>query len=249
MNVLTQIITSVKIYKHKLLVLDMQSRIAEFSDKEKGKNKDKQIEIFADIRENPFIADILTEMGAAVTERQMEVGDFLVSDRLVIERKTVSDFEASVIDGRLFDQAMRMEPYETPVMILEGERRIERIHENAFRGALVALVIDFGIQVLYSSNEEETAKLIYALAKREQIAERRPIRLLDKRKAHSLEHQQLRVLESFPDIGPVMAKKLLANFKNLNAVFNADPKELEKVLGKAKTAKFLSLISARYSQV
>ena len=227
----------------------MQSRVAEFSkDKESdkaGRGGDKRIEVFADIRENPMIADMLLDLGAAVTERQMEVGDFLVSDRLVIERKTVSDFESSIIDGRLFDQAMRMEPYEIPILILEGGKRIERVHENAFRGALVALVVDFGIQVLYADSEEETARLIYALAKREQIGERRPIRLLDKRKAHTLEHQQLRVLESFPTIGPIMAKKLLEEFKTLSAVFGADIKELEKVLGKAKASKFVSLISAR----
>jgi len=232
---------------------NMQSRVAEFSkskdkDGDRQRSKDQQIEIFADIGENPFIVDALIEMGAAVTERAMEVGDFLVSDRLVIERKTVSDFESSVIDGRLFDQAMRMEQYDIPVLVLEGERRIGRIHKNAFVGALVALVVDFGIQVLYTDNEEETAKLIFALAKREQIAERRPIRLLDKRKAHTLEHQQLRVLESFPDIGPVMSKKLLEQFRTLNAVFRADQKELEKVLGKAKGSKFYSLLSAGHQK-
>jgi DNA repair protein RadC len=45
-----------------------------------------------------------------------------------------------------------------------------------------------------------------------------------------------------------MAKKLLERFKILGAVFGADIKDLEKILGKAKASKFTSLVNAKRSE-
>ena len=222
--------------------MDLQSRVAEFFKTKKDKD---QIEIFADVRENPAIAELLAEMGAAVTEKQLDLGDFLVSDRLIIERKTSSDFESSIIDGRLFEQASRLEEFELPFIIIEGEPVAERINQKAFLGAMMALMVDFRMQVLFSDDKKETAELVFALAKREQQKEKRPIRLLAKRKAYTLEHQQLRILEAFPSIGPKMAKKLLERFKTIEEFFSADLKEVEKVVGKAKAEKIKSILSGR----
>lgn len=54
---------------------------------------------------------------------QLPVGDYLVSERLLIERKSIADLYASLKDGRLFDQMGRMrEVYSRPVLLVEGER-------------------------------------------------------------------------------------------------------------------------------
>jgi len=226
----------------------MQSRVAEFSEKEKdgnGKEKDK-IEIFADSREAPEVVDHVRKYGVIVNLKQLDLGDYLLSDRMVVERKTANDFEASIVDGRLFEQAGRLEDnYDFPILIIEGQLKAMRIHQDAFMGAFMAMFVDFGIQIINTRNEEETAKMIYLLAKREQLKDKRPIRLLEKKKAYTLEHQQLRVLEAFPTIGPIMAKKLLDEFGSLDKVFSADIKELEAVLGKAKASKLKDLLDAK----
>jgi DNA excision repair protein ERCC-4 len=46
--------------------------------------------------------------------RRLAAGDFLVDDNFAVERKTLRDFAASVIDARLFKQA---------VAIVAGARR------------------------------------------------------------------------------------------------------------------------------
>lgn len=219
----------------------MQSRVAEFSDK-----KDDTVEVFVDNRESEAIISELIRLGAEVTVRQLDLGDYRLSDRMVIERKTSSDFEASVIDGRLFEQAGRMEEgCEFPIMIIEGPLRASRINQNAFMGAYMAVLVDFGISIINTREERETAEMVFLLAKREQLKDKRPIRLLAKRKAYTLEHQQLRVLEAFPTIGPIMAKKLLDEFSGLEKVFHADIKDLEAVLGKAKAGKLRDLLHAK----
>ena len=222
----------------------MQSRVAEFSETE-GAEKDK-IEIFADTREAPEVIEHVRKHGVIVNIKQLDLGDYLLSDRMIVERKTANDFEASIVDGRLFEQAGRLEDnYDFPILIIEGQLKAMRIHQDAFMGAFMAMFVDFGMQIINTRNEEETAKMIYLLAKREQLKDKRPIRLLAKRKAYTLEHQQLRVLEAFPTIGPIMAKKLLAEFGSLDKVFGADIKELETILGKAKAGKIKNLLNAK----
>ena len=220
---------------------EQQARIAEFSRKD-------SIEIIADVRENSELINYLGKLGANVTVKQMDLGDFQVSDRMIIERKTTRDFEASIMDGRLFEQAVRLEEFEKPIIVIEGREgkpEAERIHQNAFLGAIISLLVDFNIQVVFTKDEYKTAELVFAIAKREQLQEKRPIRFLEKRKALTFEHQQLRVLESFPTVGPQTSKKLLEELHTLEAIFNADEKELARVIGQAKAEKMRELIVKR----
>lgn len=232
--------------------VEQQSRIAEFSEAEGGKEREGSegggkaglVEVFCDMREKEVI-ELLAAEGATVTVRPLDVGDFLISDRMVVERKTTSDFESSIVDGRLFEQASRLEEYDFPILIIEGEMKAERVVQNAFMGALMALIVDFGIHVINTRNSKETAHMVFLLAKREQQKDKRPIRLLEKRKALTFEHQQLRVLQAFSNIGPIMAKKLLEEFGSLEKAFEADPKELERVLGKKKAGDFKQLLNRK----
>ena len=54
----------------------------------------------------------------------LEIGDYIVSDRLAVERKRTDDFACSLIDGKrnLFAQLSDLaRVYEKPVLIIEGE--------------------------------------------------------------------------------------------------------------------------------
>ena len=53
--------------------------------------------IFVDPRERDM-AKLLESLGLEVTVKNLEVGDYVVSDRVAIERKTAQDFVASIID-------------------------------------------------------------------------------------------------------------------------------------------------------
>jgi len=53
--------------------------------------------IYADIKEKTSgIIDILIDKGVQVIQKSMEIGDYLLSDRVCVERKTVSDFVGSI---------------------------------------------------------------------------------------------------------------------------------------------------------
>jgi len=81
------------------------------------------IEIVIDDREAiPELLEILrADPILSVRIERLNTGDYRVDRRVLIERKTLADFTASLIDGRLFNQAVRLRetPFQ-PLMIVEG---------------------------------------------------------------------------------------------------------------------------------
>ena len=84
----------------------------------------EQLHICVDSNEASKRKDIITYFkfnGFDVEIKPLDVCDYVVSDRVGVERKDASDFIGSMKDGRVFSQAKGMaEIYEKPVIILEG---------------------------------------------------------------------------------------------------------------------------------
>ncbi|MEM3555170.1 MAG: ERCC4 domain-containing protein [Candidatus Micrarchaeia archaeon] len=223
-----------------------QSSLPEFSEKEK-KN---WVEVFVDEKESRCaVADILRELGAVVKIKTLPVGDFIISERAVVERKTRSDFESSIIDGRLFKQAENMiDNFEKCIMIVEGEEFEERVNRNALLGALSALILDYGIQVFFTRDLEGTAELIFALARREQLEKEVVVRLKGNKKALTLAEQQRMVVESIPGVGPKLAVALLKKFKTIENIMKASEQELREVekIGKKKAKLIKRVLSEEF---
>ena len=79
--------------------------------------------VYADSREgNSKVIRHLSEMEIDVKINSMAVGDYQVSDEVVIERKTAQDFVSSIIDKRLFRQARELaEEFKKPLIIDEDD--------------------------------------------------------------------------------------------------------------------------------
>ena len=197
--------------------------------------------VYADSREgNSKVIRHLTEMEIDVQVRAMAVADYQVSDEVAIERKTAQDFADSLIDKRLFKQAKELsEEFKHPIMIIEGDSLYTgMIHPNAIRGAMASIAIDFGISILPTRNAQDTAAMIKRIAVREQNGERIPIQIRTDKKPLSLLEQQLFIVESLPNIGPVNAKNLLKHFGTVSNIFNASESDFQEVEGIGKkTAK------------
>ena len=208
---------------------------------ERPKVEDSRPVVYADSREgNSKVIRHLSEMEIDVKVHSMAVGDYQVSDEVVIERKTAKDFVDSIIDKRLFKQARELsEEFKRPLLILEGDDIYNgMIHPNAVRGTIAAIAIDFGISIIPTRNSEDTAAMIKRIAVREQTGEKTHIQIRTDKKPTSLWEQQLFIIESLPNIGPVNAKALLQHFGTVEKVINASESELQEVevIGK-KTAK------------
>ncbi|WP_414469987.1 DEAD/DEAH box helicase [Methanobacterium sp. ACI-7] len=210
--------------------------------------------IYADSREgNSKVLRELDKLDVDIKVRGLAVADYQVSDEVAIERKTVSDFIGSIIDKRLYKQARELvENFRKPVIIIEGENLYSSlIHPNAIRGAMASLAVDFGIPIIPTRSEEDTAAMITRIAIREQIHERTDIQIRTEKKPLTLYEQQLYIVESLPNIGPVTAKKLLEEFGSVKGVVNASESELKKVegIGNKIAQKIREVVSSGFGEI
>ena len=199
------------------------------------------------------VAKILDRLGMELSFAALEIGDYVVSDRLAVERKRTDDFASSLIDGKrnLFAQLSDLaRVYEKPVLIIEGEELFtcRQLNPNAIYGSLVSIAIDFGVSILYSRDEEETAAILKVLAKREQTENKREINPHGKKSASTLAEQQEYLISSISNIGPKAARNLLLHFGSVEAIMKADTEELKKVklIGPKTAARIREVLESPY---
>lgn len=207
--------------------------------------------VFADTREgNSKVIRHLSEMEIDVKVQAMAVGDYQVSDEVVIERKTAKDFVDSIVDKRLFKQARSlMEEFKRPLIILEGDDLYNgMINPNAIRGSIASIALDFGISIIPTRNAQDTAAMIKRIAIREQSGEKTPIQIRTDKKPVNLWEQQLFIIESLPNIGPVNAKNLLEHFGKVANIINASESQLQEVegIGKKTAANIRKVVDSKY---
>lgn len=197
--------------------------------------------------------NFLKNLGLQVEQRLLEVADYVVSPECAIERKQESDFLKSLYSGRLFDQIRRLsERYFRPVLIVEGElpltvKRMER--PSAFWGALTSLVFMYNVSVFFTPDAEQTARLIYSLAKRKNKVLPTSTPFVHKKpKGTSIEKTQFHLIASLPGLGPTLAKRVLEHFRSVRKVFVASVAEFSAVkgVGRVKAERIVKILDAPY---
>ena len=216
--------------------------------------KDTTVKIVVDHREyRSQVARNLVIKEVNVEPQQLDVGDYILSSRIGVERKSVDDFLNSLIDGKLFLQISRLrDSYSRPVLILEGEGILTKrnINHNAIFGSFVSIVVDYGIPILTTKDSIETADLLYVMAKREQRVDKKSVAIRGEKTAMSTMECQQFVLEGLPNVSSVIAKRLLDHFGSIRAIVIASEKELQEVngVGKQIAPKIFALLNAQYDK-
>jgi DNA excision repair protein ERCC-4/Fanconi anemia group M protein len=192
------------------------------------------------------IPEALMAAGLDVRLTDLPVGDYVLGVGLAVERKGPTDLGASIRDGRIFDQAVRLQSaFPQAVLMLEGEPL--GIAEDAWRGAVCRLVED-GFTVLHSLDAEDSAAWITRLAKRARRAG--PTTRIDgPRRAPRHPSAQAEVMLSVvPSISTTMARSLLATYGSLAAVAAAAPDGLlsHPGIGRVRAARLAEALDGRY---
>jgi len=192
------------------------------------------VRIVADDRENAggVIGALQRHEDVALSVQRLRVGDFLVGECCIVERKTLSDFARSVVDARLFRQALAMiGEGRRAVLILENcgtDLESLGVSREALQGALITVSVFFGLAVLRSRDIEETARLLVYLGRQAQTrvdgALGRPGYRPKGRRA-----RQLYLLQALPSVGPERAVRLLERFGSVERTMAASTEELAAV--------------------
>lgn len=211
--------------------------------------KINDLRIIADERERKSgIPDLLRAVGVNVELRSLPIGDYIVANETIVERKNISDFISSVFDGRLFDQCNRLkEHFEHPIILIEGNAdQIENLTENplVFYGAISSIALDFKIPIIPTPSASHTAKLLITMCTKQE-AKKGPF-LKKIKKSDDLQKQQLSVLCSLPGIGEKLATRLLEKFGSPTKTLSASYTELSKIqgMGPSRALKIKKMLDA-----
>jgi Fanconi anemia group M protein len=176
------------------------------------------LKIIVDHREPIEIKKRLRKFGMEIEEKQLDIGDYILSDTVVCERKTGSDLIASIMDNRLFEQIDRLiETYEQPILVLENlELAFERIEwkkrKKHVYGALTYIFLRRQVPVVPTSRKSETAILLNRIASWTQEEKTDPLVARKSPKKRTLRDDQLFFLQGLYNTGYKKGEVLLDSF-------------------------------------
>jgi ERCC4-type nuclease len=209
-------------------------------------------QIIADLRESRFVIQALRRMEAKVVEKMISPGDYVVGEGFAVERKTFQDLVQSVYRKRLFEQVERLhQAYPRSCLVVEGDigyGLAALYNPLIFWGALAKAIIEWGIPIVFTINEDQTAQFIFSLAKKLQEEEKERVEVRYKPKFYTRTDQQRFAVQGLPGIGPKLADRLLQTFGSVRRVFTATKDELFRVegFGEKRTEEISQFLDAPY---
>ena len=193
----------------------------------------EQITIYADTREtNTSILPRLQELGVRIQVGELEIGDYVLSDDQVVERKAAAEFVASIMNGTLFNQAGKLRlKFARTLILIEGDiySTGHAIARDSIDGALAFLITLNGFSVLQMKSPQASADIIYRLAKSSQSPDAEPS--FRRGKVTQGRSEALFCIEGVLGVGPSLAVRILDHFKSVSAFFTASAEDLQQVSG------------------
>ncbi|MFX0043629.1 MAG: DEAD/DEAH box helicase [Candidatus Hodarchaeota archaeon] len=211
----------------------------------------EDLTIICDNRETASpVVRTLSLMNIDIKLQQLLVADYIISNRVGIERKSAQDFIDSLKDGRLFNELFELKNnFEKPILILEGDPFLESsINQNALYGAITSIILNIGIIIYRTPNSEETANFLYQLAKKEQSDSVSSIKLRFDKKPIETSRLLEYIIAGLPGVNALRAKNLLKELKTLQNIFLADIPELTKIenIGKKIAQQIFKISRYKY---
>jgi ERCC4-type nuclease len=229
--------------------------------------------IWLDTREAELIKLLTNTDGLSV--KQLQVADIWIGVKedntiteggLIIERKSIKDLEASILDGRYREQRGRILSYcqenkTQPLYILEGalSSGTGRLQKKAIMKFINRLIFHYQIPVAQTASVQETAELIQALLEQwkddpnslkrttELVKVTDGIHIQKKTNAADFKQFGISCLAQCPGVSVKMAEALIETFGSLKGVIDAPTKDIENV--KVGTRKVGPVVSKRLSEI
>lgn len=190
------------------------------------------------------------------TVKQLSVGDIWIGTNdqgiaeggLIIERKSIRDLEASILDGRYKEQRGRIlsfcqESKAQPMYILEGSLAsgTGRLQKKALMKFIHRLIFHYQIPVMQTQSVQETAELVQTLVeqwKDDPASLQRTTELVKvtdgihvQKKANAADPTQFAIscLAQCPGVSVKMAEQLVQTFGSLQGILQASAAQVEAV--------------------
>uniref|UniRef100_F6QFV0 RNA helicase n=1 Tax=Callithrix jacchus TaxID=9483 RepID=F6QFV0_CALJA len=155
--------------------------------------------------------------------------DYIVSNRMVVERRSQSEMLNSVNKNKLLEQIRHLQSmFERICVIVEKDREKTGDISRMFRrtksyDSLLTTLIGAGIRILFSSCQEETADLLKELSLVEQ---RKNVGIHFPTVMNSSKSEALQFYLSIPNISYITALNMCHQFSSVKKMANSSPQEI-----------------------
>ncbi|XP_069591061.1 Fanconi anemia group M protein [Ranitomeya imitator] len=197
--------------------------------------------ILADSREILSGPDVITYLrtahGCRVDICSLGGCDYIVSNRLSIERKSQSEFSHNANKSKLVDRIQHLHSmFERVCLIVEKDRvkpgETSRLFQRTkYFDSTLSSLISAGVQVLFSSGQEETARLLKDLAALEQ---RKNEGITVPTQVTGRQQEALNFYLSIPNISHITALNLCHHFSSVRQMSNSS---IDEIVSKGKVSK------------
>jgi len=192
------------------------------------------LKIRVDYREKASgLVDLLKNEDLLIEIKKVPYGDYVINDSITIERKTARDFLVSIIDGRLFNQLSNLKKHcLNPILLIEGNPYKTELNFDpmAIKGALLSAQAIWHIPVIFSRSKEDTRNILLMIGRQDQTY-MDVVPLRGGYRPKRLKSKQLYLLQGLPQVGPLLAKRLIEHFRSVSRVMNASIEELTEIDG------------------
>ena len=214
--------------------------------------------IVVDMREfGSELPNMLYCRGIDLQPVTLEVGDYILSPDICVERKSVSDLIGSLNNGRLYSQCVSMSRfYKKPVLLIEfNESKSFSLHaKGSIKGdislqnissKLTLLTIHFPkLRILWSQSPQLTAEIFEDLKSNAEEPSAQVAMAVGVEGSGQQNHfyniTQQDLVGCLPGVNPKNFRKVLNKFSSIKELVNSDESVIKEVIGNASNATLLT---------
>lgn len=201
------------------------------------------------------LRELLEKNGTLFVTKPLELGDILIEHpkrQILIERKTIADFHASITDGRYKNQKLRLLEWRNKMDGEEDDQRASRKNiiylfeekhgdnkDRAYWGALVNMILRDNIGVIQCDGIARTTQVISDIKKKldedkfdelEGGGKNISLEGYAKGKYNTPQNCYLGQLSLIPGVSPIISEKIAEKYPNMRALLDRmDVKELGNI--------------------
>lgn len=235
------------------------------------KEIEKETQVIVDMREfMSSLPNVLHQKGMKIIPVTLEVGDYILSPSICVERKSIQDLFQSFTSGRLFHQVEMMSRYyRIPVLLIEFSQDKSFSFQSAsdisddvtpynIISKLSLLVLHFPrLRILWSRSLHATAEIFTTLkSNQDEPDESRAIRvgvpseegiIENDIRAENYNTSAVEFLRRLPGVSDANYRSIMEKCKSLSELASLPVEELAEIMGGQKVAKSLrEFLDAKY---
>ena len=167
-----------------------------------------------------IISDLRFKHGIQVSAAQLPGCDYILSNRMAVERKQWSEFSNGANRAKLSERIQSLSDlYDRPVLIIENDRVkpgeekfVKPLHWTKYVDKTIALLMRSEIKVLYTDNQKETAALLADLC---QLEKRKGMGITARVDLNADQQNKVKVFATIPKLSYIHALNLSSGFKSV----------------------------------